>query len=118
MNYFFSATAREDVKGTPSPYEKLIKPWNSQDYPNVIVLSVSATPWNLQTVNTKINRKREVIQDSKSGEISEFKEADDIHDRYKRSKFSLHEIPWMGSHESDLKQGIKKCRLVVGTPCK
>ena len=32
----------------PSPYNKLAGSWNSEDFPNVVVLLVSATAWNLQ----------------------------------------------------------------------
>ena len=87
----------------------LSMPWNSEDYPNVFVLQISATPWNLQTVNTRIENI-EVIQNSKTDEISELDGAS--RDRYRREKFKLNEVQWINSHESDLKRG-KECRLVV-----
>ena len=83
-------------------------PWNSQDFPNVFVFQISATPWNLQTVNSRIENT-EVIQDSRTGKISKL---DHDKDKYRREKFKLNEVQWMSSHESDLKIG-KKCRLVV-----
>ena len=103
MTIFCSATENE------SAYEMLSMPWNSKEYPNVFVLQVSATPWNLQTVQTRIENT-EVIQNSTTDEISVLDNAS--RDRYRREKFKLNEVQWINSHESDLKRG-KECRLVV-----
>ena len=108
---FFSATGREDVHDKESPYEMLTSPWNSDDYPNVFVFQISATPWNLQTVNTRIENI-DVIQNLQTGEISELDVVST--DRYRREKFKLNEVKWINSHESDLRKG-KMCRLVVST---
>ena len=108
---FFSATGREDIHDKESAYEMLTSPWNSDDYPNVFVFQISATPWNLQTVNTRIENI-DVIQNLQTGEISELDVAST--DRYRREKFRLNEVKWINSHESDLRKG-KMCRLVVST---
>ena len=89
----------------------LSSPWNSDEYPNVFVFQISATPWNLQTVNTRIENI-EVIQNFKTDEISQIDVASS--DRYRREKFKLNEVKWINSHESDLRKG-KMCRLVVST---
>ena len=89
----------------------LTSPWNSDDYPNVFVFQISATPWNLQTVNTRIENI-DVIQNLQTGEICELDVTST--DRYRREKFKLNEVKWINSHESDLRKG-KMCRLVVST---
>ena len=100
-----SATRREDDLDTP--YSQLSNPWNSEDFPNVFVLQISATPWNLQTVNSRIENI-DVFQDPSTGQMSK----NEIKDNYRRGKFKLNEIQWMNSHESNLKIG-KECRLIV-----
>ena len=91
-----SATRREDDLDTP--YSQLSNPWNSEDFPNVFVLQISATPWNLQTVNSRIENI-DVFQDPSTGQMSK----NEIKDNYRRGKFKLNEIQWMNSHESNLK---------------
>lgn len=95
----------------PSPYAKLAGSWNSEDYPNVVVLLVSATAWNLQTSSSRIDRSTEVLIDpSREYEIREIQRENT--DRYRRTKTLLHEVHWNNHLESELKYG-KDCRLLV-----
>ena len=105
----YSATSSKSSDSQYTPYEDLARPWNSEEFPNVFVLQISATPWNLQTINTRIS-DLEVFQDPKTHQLIEAN-LNTTH-RYKRGKFKLNEIEWVSSHESDLKIG-KKYRLVV-----
>ena len=100
-----SATAKNEDK-KPTPYQKLAKPWNSEDFPNVFVLMVSATPWNLQTVNTKIKKTEASIDPNNDYMINPYARSGG------RNNFILNEVHWSDSHEGDLIAG-KKCRLVV-----
>lgn len=50
----FSATSQTDQDKRETPYSTLLASWNSTQFPNVIVLLVSATPWNMLTVQTKL----------------------------------------------------------------
>ena len=95
----------------PSPYAKLAGSWNSEDFPNVVVLLVSATAWNLQTSTSRIDRTTEVLFDpTREYEIREIQRENT--DRYRRTKTLLHEVHWNNHLESELKIG-KHCRLLV-----
>ena len=107
----YSATSKTVKEQRKTPYSKLAESWNSREYPNVVVLLVSATPWNLQTINTRINRLSEIKIDPNND--YEIRAVDDQSgDRYKRSKTLLHEVQWNHHMESELRNG-KQCRLLV-----
>ena len=111
----YSATSKtSDSRGSEqrkTPYAKLAEHWNSTEYPNVIVLLVSATPWNLQTINTKIDRTSEInINPNRKYEITAVDPQSS--DRYKRSKSLLHEVHWNHHLEGEILRG-KQCRLLV-----
>lgn len=98
------ATAKEDRE---TPYSKLLSPWNSEDYPNVFILMVSATPWNLLSVSSKLPKRNVTMNPKNDYEISESES------NFKnRREFNLHQIHWSDSHESNLKIG-KKVRIMV-----
>lgn len=99
----YGATTNEE---NTTPYSRLALPWNSEEFPNVFVLLVSATPWNLLSVTSKIHFQ-EVCMDLKNSEI--YVPEASIKNR---KKFKLHHIQWSDSHESDLKIG-KPCRIMV-----
>ena len=48
----YSATS-ETAKGEESAYSKLLNHLNSDDYPNIVVLMISATPFNLLTLSSR-----------------------------------------------------------------
>ena len=98
------ATTNEDRS---TPYSKLASTWNSEDFPNVFVLLVSATPWNLLSVKSKIPEKLVYMDPKNDYEISEA-----VPNLKDRKQFNLHTIQWSDSYESDLKIG-KTCRLMV-----
>ena len=78
----YSATSKTVKEERKTPYSKLAESWNSKDFPNVVVLLVSATPWNLQTINTRINRLTEIKIDPNND--YEIRAVDDQSgDRYK-----------------------------------
>ena len=99
------ATTNED---NSTPYSKLAF-WNSQDFPNVFVLLVSATPWNLLSVKSKVPNREVSMEPRKDYQIIETGP-----DRKNRRKFDLHKIQWSDSYESDLRIG-KACRIMVSS---
>ena len=52
-HYGATQQTKEGVRQTP--YSSILQHYNSQVYPNVIVLLVTATPWNLLTVSSKLS---------------------------------------------------------------
>ena len=51
----YGATKQTKEGFRQTPYSSILQHYNSQDYPNVIVLLVTATPWNLLTVSSKLS---------------------------------------------------------------
>ena len=104
----YSATSQPNEGKRDTPYENLLNFLNSEEYPNVVVLLVTATPWNLLTVSSKLERSTEVILNAKKevlpldNSISK--------DSYKR--IPLHEITWNHGYEGTFIAG-KKTKLMV-----
>ena len=62
------ATKQSNEDKSETPYSKLTQHYNSQDYPNIIILLVTATPWNLLTVSSKLP-KTEVMFNPRNGRL-------------------------------------------------
>ena len=107
------ATSQHQKDKRETPYSFLSSEFNSDDYPNVIVLLVSATPWNLMTVLTKLEKEVVICSpqgdngigklESKEGTLSSLKTKQEI---------QLHEIAWNHGQEGDLLNG-KKVKIMV-----
>lgn len=80
----------DDADEKETAYSKLLADWNSDQYKNVVVVMVSATPWNLLTVRSKLENNAH--PDDKS--------------------LRLHVCGWTESLEGDFKQG-KEMKLLV-----
>ena len=64
----YGATQQTKEGFRQTPYSSILQHYNSQDYPNVIVLLVTATPWNLLTVCSKLSDSK-VMYDPNTGEL-------------------------------------------------
>ena len=104
----YSATSTTDKNKRETPYSKLLNYLNSEDYPNVIVLLVTATPWNLITVSSKIRATE--IKIVENGEFQSTK--GDLASKEDHRRTPLHQIRWIHGFESDYRQG-KKMKLMV-----
>ena len=104
----YSATSQKDEDKRETPYSSLLNFLNSDDYPNVIVLLVTATPWNLITISSKIE-KTEVKHDNDGRLISCQGTLSALETN---RKVPLHEIPWNHGYEGDFRVG-KKLKLMA-----
>ena len=59
----YSATSKTEKSKKETPYSTLLNYLNSDEYPNILVLLVTATPWNLLTVSSKL-RQTEILLDN------------------------------------------------------
>lgn len=108
------ATGKVDNKQLQeTPYSKLVNPWNSQDFPNVVVIMVTATPWTLLTINSKLS----------SIVLGFNTETEDYHifpndDRRNMPNgivcktFPLHHVRWINAMTGNFENG-HKLKLVV-----
>ena len=64
----YGATQQTKTDKRQTPYSSILQHYNSQEYPNVIVLLVTATPWNLLTVSSKLSDS-EVMYDPITREL-------------------------------------------------
>ena len=106
----YGATSNQGDNQTA--YQIYANEWNSQDYPRVINIMVSATPWNLQTVNTKFE-STEVGE--KEGELVIVKNQTERR-KFKRT-FFMYEVDWTLSHGGKFNRG-RKLRLMVSSSFK
>ena len=105
----YSATSMTDKSKKETPYSALLNYLNSDDYPNILVLLVTATPWNLLTVSSKLRRTEEVLLDNDGS----LKSCDSTNASRKTDrKQLLHEITWNHGFEGDFRVG-KKTKLMV-----
>ena len=88
----FGATSNYKNEGNETPYHKLIKDFNSDDYPNVFVLLVTATPWNLMTEASKLEKTEAMWNDQGVLEIVDATKG--LSAMNNHNKFPLHEIDW------------------------
>ena len=104
----YSATSMTDKSKKETPYSALLNYLNSDDYPNILVLLVTATPWNLLTVSSKL-RKTEILLDNDGS----LKPCHNVNaSRKNNRKQLLHEITWNHGFEGDFRVG-KKIKLMV-----
>ena len=99
----YSATSQPDENKQETPYAMLLNYLNSDDYPNIIVLLVTATPWNLLTASSKL-RKTEVILDE-SGNLVPCGRG--LESKKANRKVLLHEITWNHGYEGNFRKGNK-----------
>ena len=104
----YSATSQTDATKRETPYSKLLNYINSEDYPNIIVLLITATPWNLLTVSSKVERTEVRIGDNGEPESCE----GDLPYLEAHRKTPLHEIAWNQGYEGEYLMG-KKIKLEV-----
>ena len=99
----YSATSQKDEMKRETPYSKLLNYINSEKYPNVIVLLVTATPWNLLTVSSKIERTE--IKIAKDGQLESCEGELPYLETHRKTR--LHEITWNHGFEGDYRVGKK-----------
>ena len=104
----YSATSQKDATKKETPYSKLLNYINSEEYPNIIVLLITATPWNLLTVSSKVERTEVRIGDNGEPESCE----GDLPYLEAHRKTPLHEIAWNQGYEGEYLMG-KKIKLEV-----
>ena len=104
----YSATSQTDETKGETPYSMLVNYINSEDYPNIIVLFVSATPWTLMTTGSKL-RKTEVLL-TENGNLQPLERG--LTAKKANRKVLLHEITWNHGYEGDFRKG-KKMKLQV-----
>ena len=107
------ATSQHQKDKRETPYSFLSSEFNSDDFPNVIVLLVSATPWNLMTVLTKL--ENEVVLCSPQGDngVGKLESMEGTLSSLKtKQAIQLHEIAWNHGQEGDLLNG-KKVKMMV-----
>ena len=99
----FGATSNTRKEKQKTPYEYLIDDFNSDDYPNVIVLLVTATPWNLMTAASKIPKTEALRNDQGTLEIVTSDTG--LSAKNNHSKFPLHEVEWNQGQEGNFQKG-------------
>ena len=105
----YGATQQTEEGKPQTPYSSILQHYNSQEYPNVIVLLVTATPWNLLTVSSKLSDSL-VMYDPKTGALQACD--DSLAAIHTNRKINLHKIPWNYGHEREIQEG-KELKLMV-----
>ena len=103
------ATKQSNEDKSETPYSKLTQHYNSKDYPNIIILLVTATPWNLLTVSSKLP-KTEVMFNPRNGQLEKDKGTLSALDNDK--KVPLHEIQYHHCIDRSFQDG-KDLKLMV-----
>lgn len=94
-------------------YQLYANSWNSDDHPRVVNLLVTATPWNLLTTSTKLEKTRVTKELDEQGNEKICRVDDDQVTRRKGvNSYSLHEINWQLSYGDAFSKG-KLVRLKV-----
>ena len=104
----YSATSQPDEDKRETPYSLLVNWANSEDYPNVIVILVTATPWNLVTTGTKLPQTQ--VEYDENGRLKSSDKTLAAIKNHRKTK--LHEITSSHQYEGDLSVG-KKTKLMV-----
>ncbi len=106
---------KETNSGRQSAHDVLVNHWNSEEHPNVIILEVSATPYNLLTQNRRFPIDRYVACDLESeelviGEKNKFTGKLMIDNKETTRKVGplrdLHHISWSQANSARLEIGI------------
>ena len=85
-----AAASNNSRKKEKTPYEWMIDEFNSDDYPNVILLLVTATPWNLMTAYSKVPVTEAIWNDQGTLDIVTSDNGLSAKDNHRKIK--LHEI--------------------------
>ena len=104
----FGATSNCRKNKKETPYHFLINDFNSDDYPNVIVLLVTATPWNLMTASSKLETSEAIWGNEGTLELPP---EGALSAKNNHKKVPIHEIKWNEGQEGDLLKG-KKTKLM------
>ena len=106
-----SATS-ETAKGEESAYSTLLNPLNSDDYPNIVVLMITATPFNLLTTVSRFENTRVHI-DPISNEVRPKEKYSGLA-LFKPPSQNLHKISWNNSFQAEFQSG-KEVRMMLLT---
>ena len=105
----YGATKQPNEDKCETPYSKITQHYNSRDYPNVIIVLVTATPWNLLTVSSKLP-KTEVMFNPDNGRLEKCEGTLSVLDNDR--KHLLHLIEWNQGIDRSFQDG-KDLRLMV-----
>ena len=103
-----SSTSTDEV-GKESMYEEKVNYFNSDDHPNVILIFMSATPWNLMTESSRFSKIE--IGYSPITKKYEFVEGQ-TKARQLTNVSKLFDVPWSLATGQEYSKG-RKVRLLV-----
>ena len=110
----YGATQQTKEGKQETPYSSILKHYNSQEYPNVIILLVTATPWNLLTVSSKLSDSM-VMYDPTTGDLQSCD--DSLAAIHTNRKTHSHQIPWNYGHEREIQEGKEIKLMVISVIC-
>ena len=93
-------------KNSPA-YQWVSSHFNSVDYPNVVVVKISATPWNLVTLTSRFDLQTTVNMDSEGRIV-----ADQAGIASRQSNTKLHLIDWDEGMIAQIRLGYRVKLLV------
>ena len=87
-------------------YDSLVNSWNDEEFPNVFVLQVTATPYNLLTVNSRLDLNTMCVwEDIEGKRVLRIVNPDD---KCAGNRVLLHHMKWNECYDLLIQQGIRQ----------